>query len=489
MNIDLLLRHTATLITTPRDVAKLRQMILTLAVQGKLVPQEAVWNKYTLKNLTTKIGSGSTPEGGKNSYVNAGIPLIRSMNVHTGKFIFDGLAYLSHEQANKLNNVTTMQHDVLLNITGASIGRVSVIPDILVGARVNQHVCIIRPKSDIVPKYLEIVLASPQFQSTIFDIQVGATREALTKSMIESFEIPLPPLAEQRRIVARVDELMAICDTLEAQLQARAHMQARVVQAALARVQADPSPASIATLLDPKIGASPADLRQTILTLAVQGKLVPQESGDEPVPLESHIQGDYELPFNWKWTTLEQLGDTRPKNQLDDNLLVSFVPMALIPDEYGRQVKHEVRLWKEIKKGYTHFQNNDVVLAKISPCFENGKAAVMRNLTNGFGAGSTELFVFRVISDLITPQYVLITLKSPFFMNIGETKMTGTAGQKRLPHNFFAYHPIPLPPLAEQRRIVARVDELMALVDRLEAQQAQASALGAQVLDALVGGG
>jgi type I restriction enzyme S subunit len=162
--------------------------------------------------------------------------------------------------------------------------------------------------------------------------------------------------------------------------------------------------------------------------------------------------------------------------------------MTLIPDEYGRPIKHESRIWKEIKKGYTHFQNNDVVLAKITPCFENGKAAVMRNLHNGFGAGSTELFVFRAISDVIIPQYVLITLKSPIFVKIGETKMTGTAGQKRLPHDFFAKYPIPLPPLAEQQRIVARVDELMALVDQLEAQQARAQVTASTLLEALVAG-
>jgi type I restriction enzyme S subunit len=197
--------------------AALRQTILALAVQGKLVPQDASWQIVPLKQLTTKIGSGSTPQGGKEIYQDTGIPLIRSMNVYTGKFIYTGLAYINDEQAEKLRSVTVHVNDVLLNITGASIGRVTVVPENLVGARVNQHVCIIRPINELLPKYLEIVLASPQFQFIIFDVQVGATREALTKSMIESFEIPLPPLAEQRRIVAKVDALMALVDQLEAQ--------------------------------------------------------------------------------------------------------------------------------------------------------------------------------------------------------------------------------------------------------------------------------
>jgi type I restriction enzyme S subunit len=197
--------------------AALRQTILALAVQGKLVPQDASWQIVPLKQLTTKIGSGSTPQGGKEIYQDTGIPLIRSMNVYTSKFIYTGLVYISDEQAEKLRSVTVHVNDVLLNITGASIGRVTVVPENLVGARVNQHVCIIRPINELLPKYLEIVLASPQFQFIIFDVQVGATREALTKSMIESFEIPLPPLAEQRRIVTKVDALMALVDRLEAQ--------------------------------------------------------------------------------------------------------------------------------------------------------------------------------------------------------------------------------------------------------------------------------
>lgn len=221
--------------------ADLRKSILTLAVQGLLVPHDAKsagWPTKNLKELTTKIGSGSTPSGGKESYQESGIPLIRSMNVHFGGFVYDGLAFLNDAQAEKLKNVVVKADDVLLNITGASIGRVTTAPQDMEGARVNQHVCIVRPTGEILPRFLQMYLASPLVQNLIDDIQVGATREALTKAMIEQFEVPVPTLAEQRRIVAKVDQLMALVDQLETQLAASRASAEKLMQAVVAKLTA-----------------------------------------------------------------------------------------------------------------------------------------------------------------------------------------------------------------------------------------------------------
>ncbi|PTL35287.1 hypothetical protein CLG94_10285 [Candidatus Methylomirabilis limnetica] len=219
--------------------ADLRKSILTLAVQGLLVPHDpesADWETRKLKELTTKIGSGSTPSGGKESYQESGVPLIRSMNVHFGGFVRHGLAFLNAEQAEKLKNVTVKADDVLLNITGASIGRVATAPKDMEGARVNQHVCILRPSAEIIPPFLELFLASPVVQNLIDDVQVGATREALTKAMIEQFEIPVPSLAEQRRIVAKVEQLMALVDALETQLASSRATAANLLSALVAEL-------------------------------------------------------------------------------------------------------------------------------------------------------------------------------------------------------------------------------------------------------------
>jgi type I restriction enzyme S subunit len=185
----------------------------------------------------------------------------------------------------------------------------------------------------------------------------------------------------------------------------------------------------------------------------------------------SVLEIPFDIPSSWRWANLNILGESKPRNDALDIARVSFVPMTLVPAKYGAGVRHEARPWSEIKKGYTHFANGDVVMAKITPCYENGKSSVMSQLTGGIGAGTTELHVFRRSSEVVDPQFVLIYLKSRGFIERGVPRMTGSAGQKRVPHDYFANSPFPLPPPAEQKRIVAKVDELMALCDRLETQQ------------------
>ena len=194
MNVRTLLDNFDLIADAPGGVPKLRDLILHFAFTGQLLSKTTTWQTKPLKSVATKIGSGSTPDGGRTSYVAEGIPLIRSMNVHFRGFVDDGLVYLTDEQADGLANVIVQPDDVLLNITGASIGRVTTAPRHMSGARVNQHVTIIRPTPELDPFYLAKFLASPAVQYMINDIQVGATRQALTKAKIEQFEIPLPPL-------------------------------------------------------------------------------------------------------------------------------------------------------------------------------------------------------------------------------------------------------------------------------------------------------
>ena len=156
----------------------------------------------------------------------------------------------------------------------------------------------------------------------------------------------------------------------------------------------------------------------------------------------------------------------------------------MITTDYGAASNHEVRRWGDIKKGYTHFAEGDVGLAKITPCFQNGKSTVFRNLTGGLGSGTTELHIVRPL--LVNPDFILLFLKCPYFIETGVPKMTGTAGQKRLPAEYFAYSPFPLPPHAEQHRIVAKVDELMALCDRLEASLVIVDDTRRRLLDTLL---
>ena len=229
-----------------------------------------------------------------------------------------------------------------------------------------------------------------------------------------------------------------------------------------------------------------AKMRELVLELAAKGALSERHASDQDDPAwrefvtkfdqrscDSYTDAEppFEIPAEWRWTCLDDLGTTKVRNDVEDSTRVSFVPMALISSTYGVAAQSEERTWSEIKKGFTHFADGDVVMAKITPCFENAKSAVMRNLINGVGAGTTELHVFRRGTDLVLPEFALLYVKTRGFITRGEPRMTGSAGQKRVPREYFATSPFPLPPLAEQKRIVAKVDELMALCDRLEAHQ------------------
>lgn len=236
-------------------------------------------------------------------------------------------------------------------------------------------------------------------------------------------------------------------------------------------------------------------LRELILELAVRGKLVPQDPNDEPasvlleriaaekaelmkqgkikkqkpLPEISEEEKPFELPVGWEWTTLNTLAEINPKIDVsDDEQDISFVPMPLISTKFDGSHDFEVRKWKEVKKGYTHFANGDIAIAKITPCFENSKAAIFSGLKNNVGVGTTELHVARPYSQAVNQQYLLLNFKSPGFLKTGESQMTGSAGQKRVPRNFFENYPLPFPPLQEQERIVNNFTQLMILCDQLE---------------------
>ena len=166
---------------------------------GNPVINEKRWKQKSLGEITTKIGSGATPKGGKGMYQEEGITLIRSMNVRNGLFEYKELAHISDEQAAKPDNVAIEENDVLLNITGASVARSCVVPSKILPARVNQHVCIIRCKECIFPEFLNKLLIDDNYQKLLWSIAgAGATREAITKQQVESLQIIMPPVELQK---------------------------------------------------------------------------------------------------------------------------------------------------------------------------------------------------------------------------------------------------------------------------------------------------
>lgn len=165
------------------------------------------WEEKRLGETTLKIGSGSTPRGGNESYKTEGISLVRSMNVHDLKFREKNLAFIDDKQAHALSNVTLQENDILLNITGASVARCCLIPSQYLPARVNQHVSIIRAKREFIePAFLNLLLTSRYYKDQLLLTgEQGATRQAITKAQLENFKIAFPQsLNEQQSILKKL---------------------------------------------------------------------------------------------------------------------------------------------------------------------------------------------------------------------------------------------------------------------------------------------
>jgi type I restriction enzyme S subunit len=175
------------------------------------------WEVLCLDSIASKVGSGITPRGGREVYLDEGIPFIRSQNVLVGRLDFSDIAFISEEQHEEMSNTKLQPFDVLLNITGASIGRCCIVPDSIHEGNVNQHVCIIRSNGRINPYFLMLLLNSDIGQKQIWQFQAGGNRQGLNFEQIRGFALPLPPLPEQRRIaeiISTWDEAIALYELL-----------------------------------------------------------------------------------------------------------------------------------------------------------------------------------------------------------------------------------------------------------------------------------
>jgi type I restriction enzyme S subunit len=186
--------------------------------------------------------------------------------------------------------------------------------------------------------------------------------------------------------------------------------------------------------------------------------------------------GEVTLPEGWASTPVTSVCELNPRKPPADALprgaKVTFVPMAAVDGDRGLISEPEIKTFIDVRKGYTAFRNDDVILAKITPCFENGKAAIARGLLNGVGFGSTEFHVFRP-NGAVLPEFLFHFLRQKRFREWAVTHMTGTAGQERVPTAFIEQLEVPLPPLAEQQRIVAKLVKVLGKVDACQKRLAK----------------
>ena len=270
----------------------------------------------------------------------------------------------------------------------------------------------------------------------------STAQPGLSVNTINEVLIPLPPIEEQGRIVRCLNKWNTLIGQIE---QGKVDLQTTIKQT-----------------------------KSKILDLAIHGKLVPQDPNDEPASeLLKRINpkaefacdnGHYEnLPDSWYLTDIKSIFTINPKNKVADDVIAGFVPMTNIADGYSNKFRFESKLWGDIKKGFTHFAEGDIVVAKISPCLENRKSVIVTSLPNGIGAGTTELFVFR--SQCVLAEYGLYFFKSDLFINHCVGTFNGVVGQQRISKSIIESIKFPLPPISEQKRIVDAIHTVFAKLD------------------------
>ena len=350
---------------------------------------------------------------------------------------------ISWEKYKESPEIMVFNGDILLVKTGSSYGKCAIVSNLPREATINPQFVILK-YVQCNSKYLTYVLQSSYARNIFDDFVLGTAIPTFTQVALENMLIPLPPLNEQDEIVIEIDNLLSLVNGL---INTKKELTSNI-----------------------KL------VKSKILELAISGKLVPQDPADEPAEEllrrinPSAVPADkshYNIPSSWVWVKLEDIFEINPKNNnINDDDECGFVPMANVQDGYSGKHTFEVRKWREVKKGYCHFQNGDIAVAKISPCFENLKSVIIRSLPNNIGAGTTELVILRC-KKVFAP-YFLYLFKSQWYISKGTVYFKGVVGQQRVNRDIFTKLAVPLPPLNEQKRIVTKVDELFSLIDTIQ---------------------
>lgn len=530
----------------PGAVGKMRELVLELAIQGKLVAQDGKdepankqleriiakkaqagrvarvkaraaasaepedskthvpdgWEKTSLAALVTVLNGRAYA---KDELLEAGTPVLRVGNLFTSKhWYYSDLELEPDKYCDKGD---------LIFAWSASFG-----PFIWPGPKVIYHYHIwkleLHSEADLHKGYLYWFLQNKTQE--IKRAGHGVSMLHMTKEKMEKLEVMLPPLAEQKRIVAKVDELMALCDQLEAQQQERETRHAALARASLARFADAPTPANLNFLFHQSYAIPPADLRKSILTLAVQGKLVPQDPDDEPAEellarLEqkrAHIAKEqgvrppknvppltadncpHDIPESWRWSRIGNLAlviDYGTSQKADNDS--SKVPVYRMGNIVGGRLVDENLKYVDASIDDLpglYLKTDDILFNRTNSYELVGKAGIYTG-PDDTATFASYLIRIRLPSTLLFPPFFSIAMNAPYFRQTQiEPEVVQQCGQANFNGTKLASTVVPIPPLAEQRRIVAKVAQLMALVDELETQLAASRATAANLLSALV---
>ena len=553
MNAERLLTHYEKIADAPDAIPRLRRFILDFAVRGKLVEQDQndesasellkriaakkarlvkageirkrddlpeitenefpftippIWCWYRLGGLGF-TQTGTTPPKAKGENYGNYIPFIKPGDIYATHMEYSGEG-LSKIGVNNSGRIAPAG-----SILMVCIGTIGKCQKIDRECSFNQQINSLSPYVETSSEYLLAACQSDFFQESMWRASARTTIAILNKGNWERLPLPLPPLAEQYRIVAKVDELMALCDRLEAAQAERETTRDRLATASLARLNApDPDPAVFqghaAFALDNLIPLTTRPdqikaLRQTILNLAVRGKLVEQDPNDDPASellkkigvekarlvkagdikkpnaLPPVDEPPFGIPITWLWARIRQTSSDRGQTVPEADF--TYVDVTSIDKEKGIIATPTVVLVNEApSRARKIVLKGDVVYSCVRPYLLN--VAVVEDAFNPPPIAST---AFAILDGhgFVLPRFQWIVLRSPFMVACVKEAMRGQA-YPAINDTDFARLPFPLPPLAEQRRIVAKVDELMALCNRLEESLATGDDTRRCLLDALL---
>jgi type I restriction enzyme S subunit len=397
----------------------------------------ANWDVVRLKHITNKIGSGKTPLGGAAVYVSEGVPLIRSQNVLFRGLSLEEVAYITAETDAEMAGSHAFPGDVLLNITGASIGRCCILPDNVVHANVNQHVCIIRPDQKyLLPDYLNAFLVSSLGQMQIFAGEEGISREGLSFEDIGNFNIPLPPLSEQQAITHYLARQTAKIDALITAKQ------------------------KLLELLVEK--------RRALITHAITCGLNP----DAPLHY-SGIEWLGEIPEHWDIVHLRRvltLMDYGISEFVDIEGKVAVLRMGDIRD--GEIHYDKVGFVEEVDPSLL-LAPGDLLFNRTNSLDQVGKVGIFRG-NSSFPVSFASYLVRMRCGRRVLPEFLNFQLNSQPILAWARGEALPAIGQANLNPNRYSYLPIPLPPLEEQEAITKYLIEKAQKLDDLELATQQA---------------
>lgn len=527
------------LVTSTEELPAIRELILQLAIRGKLVSQasnesvqaqldriETFRTERKRKEISAVVeGPFSIPENWAWCAVGDTMEMINGKAFKADEWSTDGTRIIRIQNLN--NELAPFNHcrteveprfhvrdgDFLISWSGT--------PGTSFGAFIwergfaylNQHIFLCDLARGVCDKHYLKLAVNARLDEMISHAQGAVGLQHITKGKLEGIALPLPPLAEQKRIVAKVDELMALCDRLEVQLTERESRARGIERAALARFAEAPTPANLELLFHDHIAISPADLRKSILTLAVHGRIIRQNPDDEPVeallkrnlaerrkmqrteatevqPLPAEDALSYEIPETWRWQRLEDILVFGPTNGFSPkaveyetpvrSLTLSATTSGRFKGEHSKFIATEVPADSDL-----WLRDGDILVQRGNTIEYVGVAAVYRGPSNCFVY--PDLMMKLRVSSAVDVGFIHLAMSHEVARDFLRARASGTSGSMpKINQTTLKSLPLPIPPLAEQRRIVAKVDQLMTLVDKLEAQLTASRTTADHLLSALV---